>query len=134
MSTSLQLPETDDICLLLRAHGEQLWLFSRVLPLVYQLECRGAAPEGHGQLGEEQRASGLAYLEVLWIEARSRAAESDAALARLQPPFESATGTLRQQARRYHAVVRRLRSSLSQRVVRLLAVPDQPAAIEHASS
>jgi hypothetical protein len=129
MSTSPQLPETDDICLLLRAHGEQLWLFSRVLPLVCKLERRGVGPDC-----EQERASALAYLEVLWIEARSRARESDAALARLQPPIGSATGTLRAQARRYHAAVRRVRSSLSQRVVRLLAVPDEPATVEHARS
>jgi hypothetical protein len=118
MSNSLQSPETEivDICLLLRAHGEQLWLSSRVLPLLAKLEQRD-------QLSEEQLGAALAYLEVLWIEARSRAAESDAALVRLPPPRGSATGTLREQARRYHAAVRRLRSSLGGRVVNLLAVP-----------
>ncbi len=126
MSNSLHPPETADICLLLRAHGEQLWLFSRVLPVVTKLERRE-------QRSEEQRGAALAYLEVLWLEARGRAAESDGALARLQPNPGSATGTLREQARRYHAAVRRLRSSLARRVERLLAVPDEPAAVERAS-
>jgi hypothetical protein len=132
MSTS-ESPETVDICLLLRAHGEQLWMQSRVLPLVCKLERRGTAPEGRGQLSEEQLGAALAYLEVVWIEARRRAAVSDAALARVQPQPGSATGTLREQARRYHAAVRRLRRSLGQRVTMLLAVPDDRSPVEQAS-
>jgi hypothetical protein len=126
MSNSLHPPDTADICLLLRAHGEQLWLISRVLPLVQVLERR--------ELAEEQLAPALALLEVWWIEARSRARESDVALGRLRPAFGSATGTLCEHARRYHAAVRRVRTSLGRRVERLLAVPGEPAAIEHASS
>jgi hypothetical protein len=128
MSNSLQSPETEivDICLLLRAHGEQLWLQTRVLPLVCKLEQREP-------LCDEQLGAALAYLEVMWIEARSRAIESDAALARAQPSPSSATGTLRERARRYHAAVRRLRASLGARVAELLAVPDEHSAVEHAS-
>jgi len=125
MSNSLHSPETDDICLLLRAHGEQLWMLSRVLPLVCKLERRE-------QLPDEQMGAALAYLEVLWIEARSRAAESDAALARLRAPGGGPTGTLRERALRYHAAVRRLRTSLGGRVERLLAVPDENSPLEHA--
>lgn len=125
MSTSFESPDTADICLLLRAHGEQLWLLSRVLPLVRKLEAGE-------ELAEEQGGAALAYLELLWIEARSRAAESDAAVARLQPPRGSATGTLREKARRYYAAVLRLRRSLGGRVEVLLAVPDQHSPVEQA--
>jgi hypothetical protein len=126
MSTSFESPDTADICLLLRAHGEQLWLFSRVLPLVRKLEARE-------ELSDEQVGAALTYLEVLWIEARSRAAESDAAHARLSSPLGSATGTLREKARRYHAAVLRLRVAVRGRVNVLLAVPEERSPIEHAS-
>ncbi len=66
-----------DICLLLRAHGEQRWLTSEVVPVLRQLEQPGAIPE-------DQLGAALAYLEVLWIDARMRAAETDAAYAKLQ--------------------------------------------------
>ena len=63
---------TSDISLLLRAHAEQRWLSHEVLPVLRQLEQRDCLPE-------EQLGAALAYLEVLWIEASQRAAETDAA-------------------------------------------------------
>ena len=59
-----------DICLLLRAHAEQRWLCHEVLPVLRQLERGDSLPE-------EQLGAALAYLEVLWIEASQRAAETD---------------------------------------------------------
>ena len=66
-----------DVCLLLRAHAEQRWLSLEVGPVLRQLQQRDWLPE-------EQLGAALAYLEVLWIEASQRAAETDAAYAELE--------------------------------------------------
>ncbi len=66
-----------DVCLLLRAHAEQRWLSLEVAPVLHQLRQRDSLPE-------EQLGAALAYLEVLWIEASQRAAETDAAYAELE--------------------------------------------------
>ena len=65
-----------DICLMLRAHGEHFWLTSHVLPVLRQLEHDGTVPE-------HELGAALAYLEVLWLDAKCRAAETDAALSNL---------------------------------------------------
>jgi hypothetical protein len=97
-----------DICLLLRTHGEHFWLSCQVLPLLRQLES--ACPAS-----EDERAAALAYLEVLWLDAKCRATETDSALAEL---LRARTGERRLQAeaRRYHAAVCTLRMTTSARV------------------
>jgi hypothetical protein len=120
-------PEPQDICLLLRAHGEQLWLNSEVLPVVRQLELPDAIPD-------DQLGAALAYLEVLWLEASRRAAETDATHERLGPVHEDGNQVLQERARRYHAAVRRLRSDVSTRVYALTRSWDETSAHEHANS
>src|SRR6266480_2424265 len=71
--------QTSDICLLLRAHAEQHWLIYELVPVVRELEQRDSAPD-------EDLAAALAYVEALWIEARMRAFETDAASAALRSP------------------------------------------------
>jgi hypothetical protein len=107
-------PQTSDICLLLRAHGEQRWLIYELVPVVRQLEQRDAIPE-------DQLGAAFAYLEALWIEARLRASETEAAFAELEAPGGGGDQVLHEKARRYHTAVRRLREALEVRVTRLLA-------------
>ncbi|MGA2452689.1 MAG: hypothetical protein ABSG93_04150 [Solirubrobacteraceae bacterium] len=107
-----------DICLILRAHGEQLWLTSEVVPIVRQLEQRSLMPE-------DQAGAALAYLEVLWIDARQRAAETDAARAALDGASAEHDRVLCDKARRYHAAVRRLRLAVEHRVSALTGLGEQ---------
>ncbi len=102
-------PPTSDICLLLRAHGEQRWLLYKVAPIVHQLEQPDA-------VAEEQLAAALAYLEALWIDAHRFAAQTDGAYERLTP----SAGLINDAARHYRAAVRRERSVLGARVEQLL--------------
>ena len=111
-----EISNARDICVLLRAHGEQQWLLSVLLPVLRQVERPGSVPE-------DQLGAALAYLELLWLDARRRAAETDAALARLQPADTQPDLVLYEKARRYHAAVRRLRSMLARRVAQRM----QPA-------
>jgi hypothetical protein len=113
MTNLTNSPETSDIRLLLRTHGEQRWLIYELVPVVRQLERRDSLPE-------DQLGAALAYLEALWIEARQRAAETDAAHAELQAPGGGDV-SLHEKARRYYAAVRRLRYALARRVHWLLA-------------
>jgi len=117
-----------DVCLLLRCHGEQLYLSSQVLPVLNELERPGAVPDG--QLG-----AALAYLELLWIDASRRAAETEAALATLLRGQER---QLHAQACRYHAAVHAQRQAIARRVAaRLTARPrcaGSSAGREHAAS
>ncbi|MGO9320629.1 MAG: hypothetical protein ACLQBY_07505 [Solirubrobacteraceae bacterium] len=106
-----------DICLILRAHGEQLWLTAEVVPIVRQLEQPGAIPE-------DQVGAALAYLEILWLDASARAADTDAARAELERARAEHDGVLCEKARRYHAAVRRLRTAVAQRVAALTGVRD----------
>jgi hypothetical protein len=105
-----------DVCLLLRAHAEQGWLNHELLPALRQLQQREA-------LAEEELGAALAYLEVLWIEASQRAAETEAACAELDAAIASADPALSREARRYYIAVCALRDSLAHHVTRLLAVP-----------
>jgi hypothetical protein len=118
---------TSDICLLLRAHAEQRWLSHEVLPVLRQLEDRDSLPE-------EQLGAALAYLEVLWIEASQRAAESDAAYAELQAASLYAEPPLHGKARSYHAAVIRLREAIARHVHKLVAAPSDMRSEGHASS
>lgn len=113
------VPETShppDICLILRVHGEQRWLISEVVPLVRQLEQQD-------MVVEDQVGAALAYLEVLWLDACQRAAETDAARRQLDRERTITDRVLYEQARRYHTAVRRLRSAVSRRVAALTGLP-----------
>jgi hypothetical protein len=134
---SKHLPDSNhsppsEVCLLLRAHAEARWLSHEVVPVLRELE------QGASRL-DEQLGAALAYLEVLWIEARGRAAETDAALTELDGPGANGDRALHERARRYHAAVRRLRDAIARRVARLIAVPSEASACwpvldRHASS
>jgi hypothetical protein len=111
MATSTRHIPAADVCLLLRAHAEARWLGRELVPLVRELEYDAPSPDGH--------ATDLAYLEVLWIEARARARDTERARAAL----DADTGedhALYGKARRYHGAVRRLRERIRERVERLL--------------
>ncbi|MGH2904326.1 MAG: hypothetical protein ACRDK7_12210 [Solirubrobacteraceae bacterium] len=131
MSQDQETQPPSDVCLLLRADAEQRWLSLEVGPVVRQLQHREELPE-------EQLGAALAYLEVLWIEAAQRAAETDAAYAQLevgaQPdtPAEDGGWTLPSKARRFHAAVQTLREVLARQVATLIAIPGNGSAREHA--
>jgi hypothetical protein len=110
-----------DICLILRSHGEQLWLTAEVLPIVRQLEQAGAIPE-------DQVGAALAYLEVMWLDAAARAADTDSARAELDRARAEHDRVLSEQACRYHAAVRRLRTAVAYRVTELLGVHEHALA------
>jgi hypothetical protein len=122
-------PSSDppDMCLILRAHGERLWLTSEVIPIVRQLE-RGE------MLDEDDVGAALAYLEVIWIDACRRALETDAARAALDGTDADRDLVLCEKARRYHAAVRRLRTAVGRRVAALTGLGSDSPAHEHASS
>jgi len=107
---------SSDICLLLRAHGEQLWLTRQVVPLLGELEQSDVIPE-------DQLGAALAYLEVLWVDACRRAAETEAALAALLESDAERLQLLHPEAREYHAAVRAMRDGLAGRVARFMAPP-----------
>lgn len=114
---SLSPSHPPDICLILRAHGEQRWLISEVIPTVRQLEQRHT-------IAEDQVGAALAYLEVLWLDACQRAAETDAAREQLDRDA-AVDQVLYQKARRYHTTVRRLRAVVARRVSALTGVSDE---------
>jgi hypothetical protein len=119
--------QTSDICLLLRAHGEQRWLIYEVVPVVRQLEQGDSVPE-------DQLGAAFAYLEALWIEAHHRANETEAAFAELEPPGSGDDIVMHEKARRYYAAVRRLRDALGKRVLRLLISTDETSVNGNASA
>ena len=104
-----------DVCLLLRAYGESRWLSNELTPVLREIEQRET-------ISDRQLATALAYLEVLWIEAGSRARETDSARVELDA-LGSLDPSLYEKALRYHAAVRRLRGAIEARVCRLLAIP-----------
>ncbi len=104
-----------DICLMLRSHCEQLWLISQVVPVLRELERPDSIP------GDELGAA-LAYLEVLWIDASRRAAETEAAFAALIASNGSGDRVLNAEARRYHAAVSAQRDVVSRHVAHRLAI------------
>jgi hypothetical protein len=116
-----------DICLLLRVDAEQRWLVSKVIPLLRQLEQPGEIPT-------EETGPALAYLEVQWLEAGLRAAETDAAAAKLEPAGAAGASALTEKAHRYLAAVRRLRHAVDHRVRRLTAPTPEIAAQEPSGS
>jgi hypothetical protein len=124
--TTQPISHPPDICLLLRAHGEQRWLISEVIPVLRQLEQSNAIPE-------DQRAAALAYLEVLWIDAHLRAADTDAAYQHIDATGHSHDAALHDNALRYHTAVRRQRDSIARRIARLTAGAQQFPAPERTS-
>lgn len=108
-----------DICLLLRAHGEQRWLLSEVVPVLRQLEQPTSLPD-------DQRAAALAYLEVLWIDAHMRAADTDAAYRHFHDAPQQHDPLLHAKARRYHAAVRMERNAIARRIQNLTAPAYEP--------
>jgi hypothetical protein len=127
MTDHSDIAHPPDICLILRAHGEQRWLISEVVSLVRQLEQPG-------RIAEDQVGAALAYLEVLWLDACQRAADTDAALAELERTNAGGDPILHEKARRYHASVLRLRTAVRARVTALTGLPAQAPSREHASS
>ncbi|HUB36225.1 MAG TPA: hypothetical protein VL972_05325 [Solirubrobacteraceae bacterium] len=119
-------PPPPDVCLLLRAHAEQLWLTREIVPVLGQLHDAQALPE-------EQLGAALAYLEVAWLEASRLASETDAAYEALEQavhlcaasrrPTASGDRVLSLQARRYRVAVLRLRYAIAARVRELIAPP-----------
>jgi hypothetical protein len=131
MTNDQETSPPSDVCLLLRAHAEQRWLNLEVGPVLRQLQRRDCLPE-------EQLGAALAYLEVLWIEASQRAAETEAAYAQLEvceqrpdTPPDSGGSTLPSKARRFHAAVQTLRDVLGRQVAMLIAVPGNGSTHEH---
>jgi hypothetical protein len=107
------LAHSFDVCLLLRAYCEQLWLTTEVAPVVGELEPPCSVPD-------EQLGAAFAYLEVVSIDAARRARETEAAYAAMVDAPEHAGGrSFGAEARRYHEAVRALRRSLAGRVARL---------------
>lgn len=105
---------------MLRAHGEQRWLVSKVIPSLRQLE-------EHGAIEPDEIAPALAYLEVLWLEAGRRATETDAAADKLRPPGGAQPAVLEEKAERYAAAVQRLRHAVDKRVRTLTAPAHETA-------
>ncbi|HMD51332.1 MAG TPA: hypothetical protein VKG62_01360 [Solirubrobacteraceae bacterium] len=114
-----------DICLLLRAHGEQRWLTSELLPLLRQLEPPRTIPE-------EDLGAALAYLEVLWIEASRRAVETEAAFTELLVYDANGDRFMHAEARQYNASVRAMREAIARQVRHLIAAPSGIGACEGA--
>lgn len=117
-----------DVVLLLRAHAEQRWLSREVIPVVRQIETRERLPD-------EQLPAALAYLEVIWSEARRLARETDATCGQLVGAAPPRSGkpvdrgdsdydrALSAKARSYHTAVLTLRHAVRRRVAPLLAAP-----------
>jgi len=105
------------VCLLLRAHAESRWLGNELAPVLREVE------QGDS-ISDRQLGTALAYLEVLWIEACSRARETESARVELDALGPADQG-LAEKARRYHAAVRRLRGKVEVRVCRLLVAPEE---------
>jgi hypothetical protein len=116
MSERIDCTHHADVSLLLRAHAEEHWLKSEVVPVLRQLETREDLPE-------EQLAAAEAYLEVVWVEARRRAQATDAAGLRLEERA-NARDAVCAKARHCHAAVRVLRDILALRVSSLLILAE----------
>ncbi len=102
-----------DICLMLRAHAEQLWLASQVMPVLSQIEAPGST-------SEDEIGAALAYLEVTWIDAASRAAETDAALATLLASDAKCERPFHTEALHYQVAVKALREGLAPKIAALI--------------
>jgi hypothetical protein len=114
-SSSRSAP-VSDVCLLLRAHAESRWLSNELAPVLREIELGET-------ISEPQLGAALAYLEVLWIEACSRARETESARVELDALGTDGDKSLHDKAQRYHTAVRRLRDSIELRVAELLVLP-----------
>jgi hypothetical protein len=105
---------------MLRAHAELRCLSREVIPVLRQVETRDGLPEG--QLG-----AAMAYLEVTWLEAQQRAAETDcahrglAAGADRTGPQDPDDERLYSGACRYYDAVKVLRAAVTRRVKPVLS-------------
>lgn len=119
--------EPADIRLILRAHAELSCLRAEVIPVLRQIETRNELPD-------EQLGAALAYLEVTWLEARRRAAETDKAHATLcmgpdRADISSRADPLCDKACQYHEGVKRLREAVAARIAPLLAGMQAPGVV-----
>ena len=105
-----------DVCLLLRANAEARWLSNELVPLLRQLEQ------------DPHAGAVVTYLEVLRLDARRHAAQTDAARLALDALEPNGDAAMHSNARRYHAAVRRLRARVERRVALALASVAQPDA------
>jgi hypothetical protein len=105
-----------DVCLMLRVDAEQRCLSREVVPVLRQLR-------NPGELPGEQLGAALAYLEVIWLEARRLAAETDTAFAELQRAHLDAAEALPSKARGYYSAVRVLRDAVERNVTALVYSP-----------
>ncbi len=126
MSKNSPLSDPQDICLLLRAHGEQRWLTTEVLPVLRQIETPGSLPE-------DQLGAALAYLELLWLDARRRARETDATCSKLLEQGLHRDHALYEGARSYCAAVRDLRAEVARRVAHRTMLCLEPVGHQHAN-
>jgi len=115
-----------EVCLLLRAHAEARWLGHELVPVLREFERE--RPRWQQREQTEQMGVARAYLEALWLDARARARETEAARLELDTSTPDADPTLCGKARRYHTAVRRLRERIARRVERLLAPGTDPRA------
>jgi hypothetical protein len=122
MSEFTDKPEAPpaDVGLMLRAHSELRCLSRELIPVLREVETRDGLPE-------EQLGAAMAYLEVTWMQARRRAAETDCArdeLAVAPPPSLADDGRrqreLHGRACRYYDAVKALREAVGQRVALVL--------------
>jgi hypothetical protein len=125
MSYSRNPKPPPDVSLLLRTHAEQRWLSGEVIPVIRQIES-------HERLPEDQLPAAIAYLEVIWAEAMSRARETEAARCQLDE-LGYPDQHLPDRARRCHGVVRTLREAVARRVAPLIAAPTEPFAERQAA-
>lgn len=112
-----------DVSLMLRAHMELRCLSREVIPVLRQVETRDGLPE-------EQLGAAMAYLEVMWMEARSRAVETDDAHRELlaaradEAPLESHDADLHGGACRYYNAVKVLRDTVCTRILCALSAEE----------
>lgn len=103
------------VALMLSAHAERRWLTTQVAPLLEDLEARRALPD-------DERSAALDSLRTLWSHAERHAADTDAALARVEladaVTHARATGVWS-----FHAAVSDLRGSFGGRAEALLSSP-----------
>jgi hypothetical protein len=113
MTTHFDPYPISDVCLLLRAHAEHVWLSHELVPVLRQLEHPNSLPD-------DELDAALAYVEVLWNEACQRATETEAAYTELQTYDSSGERALSREARSYHTAVCALRDSVGRHVEQLV--------------
>lgn len=112
-----------DVNLMLRAHAELRCLSREVIPVLRQVETRDGLPE-------EQLGAAMAYLEVTWMQAQRRAAETDLARCELAGSVQSALpcrdeDDLHRRACRYYDAVKALRETAARRIAPALSTSSQ---------